>query len=335
MQECGILTTKVLSVEAFKQFSSIFESFRVMSFNDYKFESPPLSAEEAEVLIKEEVLKGYLLYEDEIPKGFLLYLVTEQNAIELNIIHLEGKDFVNKKRKTLLNALVEEIKDKDFWNVVSYPLLGIQQSFVREIVQFDFKMVGQTVVKYSFSSILSDKIRKKFMLQELPEGYEATEWKPEYYDQACEVIFESFSKAKDTLFDPRFLTIEGTRDVVNKIVNEDYGVFLKDITTVLLNNGEVVGVCFANLTNPLIMNIPLVGIKDAYKNKGFGKYLLKQTSDKAVAKAKAGELGVFEINATVETDNFPALRMYRKIGYMEDHSYPHAYLNNQLTQIAK
>lgn len=328
MQNCGELTVKKLSIDLFFEFQEIFEDFRASAIKDYKFESPPLEFKDAEEFIKMEALKGFLLYEDNKPSGFMLYFINEQNAIEVNIIHIYGKDFVNKKRKEILKALVDEVKEQDFWQVISYPLLGIQQSFAREIVQLGFKMTGQTVVKYIFSSVLSDKIRKKFKLPELPENYTITEWKPEYFNQACDVIFESFRKAKDTLFDPRFLSLDGTKDIITQIVSEEFGVFMPDITSCLLYNNKLVGICFANFTNPIIMNIPLVGILDEHKNKGFGKYLVKMTTDKAVEKIKNENLMVMEFNATVETDNFQALRMYRKIGFTEDHSYPHAYLNN-------
>ena len=228
MQDCGKLSIKIIK-ESFLEFKNIFETFRLQSMVDYKFETPPLSFEDAATLIENETLKGYVLYEDEKPAGFLLYFVSDLQAIEVNIIHIEGKNFINKKRKELLARLVEDVKGQDFWNVISYPLLGIQQSFMREIVQVGFKMVGQTIVKFPFDSPLSDKIRKKVNLADLPEDYELTEWKPEYFEQACDVIFESFSKAKDTLFDPRFLTLEGTRDVLTKITTEEYGVFLNKL----------------------------------------------------------------------------------------------------------
>ena len=32
-----------------------------------------------------------------------------------------------------------------------------------------------------------------------------------------------------------------------------------------------------------------------------------------------------EVNASTETDNYPALKMYRRLGFKEDYYYPQAY----------
>ncbi len=97
-------------------------------------------------------------------------------------------------------------------------------------------------------------------------------------------------------------------------------------TSVLLYNGKVEGICFANLTNQITANIPLVGIRKGHRHKGFGEYLLRNSVHRIIQKIISGQLVLKEVNATVETENFPALRMYRKIGFREDHSYAHAYL---------
>ena len=39
-----------------------------------------------------------------------------------------------------------------------------------------------------------------------------------YYDNAVMVVQEGFANSADALFDPRFKTIEGTQDIMTKIV---------------------------------------------------------------------------------------------------------------------
>jgi ribosomal protein S18 acetylase RimI-like enzyme len=48
-----------------------------------------------------------------------------------------------------------------------------------------------------------------------------------------------------------------------------------------------------------------------------------------------GDLGIFEVNATMETDNIAALKMYRRMGFKEDYNYPHVYLTQEALQRVK
>jgi ribosomal protein S18 acetylase RimI-like enzyme len=204
-------------------------------------------------------------------------------------------------------------------------MLGIQNSFVRNITQHGFKLVGQAVVRFKFDDPVSINILKKYELDKLPEGYTITDWNNDYFEQTAQVIHESFKDASDSKFDPRFLTLEGSKDIVNKIVQSIYGTFLPESTKVLLYQNNVAGICFANITAAPIANIPLIGIIQEHKKKGFGKHLLKMAMESTIKGILEGKIIASEINASVETDNYPALRMYRKVGFKEDYTYPHAF----------
>ena len=41
---------------------------------------------------------------------------------------------------------------------------------------------------------------------------------------------------------------------------------------------------------------------------------------------KLGQKELYEVNVTTETNNYKALKMYRKTGFREDYCYPQAYL---------
>ena len=44
--------------------------------------------------------------------------------------------------------------------------------------------------------------------------------------------------------------------------------------------------------------------------------------------AKLGVNACKEINVTTETNNYKALKMYRRVGFKEDYCYPQAYLES-------
>ena len=102
--------------------------------------------------------------------------------------------------------------------------------------------------------------------------------------------------------------------------------FILNPTSVLLKDDQLEGICFVN-SNGFLANIPLIGLKRVHRGKGYGKYLLRNSLLSLMNFIRQG-LAINAINAAVETDNYPALKMYRRIGFREDFTYPHAYYNN-------
>ena len=101
-----------------------------------------------------------------------------------------------------------------------------------------------------------------------------------------------------------------------------YGKFLPNATSVLLYKKKPVGICFANITAGRIANIPLVGMLKEHCSKGLGEALLYNTMK--LLTEKSG-LSLSELNASTETDNYAALKMYRRLGFKEDYYYTQAY----------
>lgn len=329
MQETeSVLKVEELSYESSGKIKDLFENFRSRAIKEYKFEMTPLEYSDFRESVKGGMLKGFIVFENSVPKGFLLYFIETSKAIELNLIHILDNVDINKKRKALVQALLDKYKDSADWNVISYPLLGAQDTFVREIPTLGFRMIGQAIVRFKFTDRTSPLIFKNFTAPEIQEGYSVHEWNDQYFDQASEIIHESFRNAADSNFDPRFLSIEGSKEVVHRITSGIFGSFLPDATSVLMHDGVVEGICFVNMTNAIIANIPLIGIRPTLTNKGYGKLLLKNSVEKVIKMIINAKIMANEINATVETDNYPALRMYRKIGFREDNTYAHAYLKN-------
>jgi len=325
MQDNISIIVEKLGCENIEKIQELYENFRQRSAIDYNFELMPLEFKNFKEIILRNLLEGFILFENSIAKGFLLYALTDYNSIELNLIHTIDNQDISLRKKTLLSSMLDEVKEKTGWNTISYPMLGIQQSFVRDITSLGFKMIGQSVVKFKFNQGFCRQIFKKAVFPELGAGYSISSWKDEYFEQACRIIYDTFKISNDACFDPRFATVEGSKDVVNKIVTSIYGSFLPEAVSVLLYNGKPEGICFANLTSPFIANIPLVGVVSNHKNKGYGKYLLKNSVETLIKYVDTGIISAYEVNATVDTDNFPALKMYRRIGFREDITYPHAY----------
>lgn len=309
----------------FKIFSGVYNDFKRTAATDYNFELAPLAYESFIKSVEDGLLNCLILFEDEIPTGFLVYTTIISESLELNIIHCIGNENINAKRKLLLEKFIELNKHLMREKVVTYPMLGKQASFAPEIVDFGFKTVNTSVMSFNLTDITSINKTKEVFVPKLPMDYTITNWKTMYFKEAADVIHQSFKDSSDALFDSRFTTVKGCKDIVEKITENVYGQFLPVITKVLVYKKHPVGFCFANLTNDKIANVPIVAILKKHRNYGFGKILLKQLVDNLLTSAINSGWALKELNASCDSDNMSAVSMYNSIGFKEQYTYPQAY----------
>ena len=317
--------TQTLTKEYYKIFMGLYDDFVSSAFDKYKFEISPLNYNDFIDAIDKKLLNCIILLENKIPVAFLVYTTVTTEAIELNMIHCLGnEDIVNKKR-----MLTEEFLKQTYHlkRVVCYPMIGPQAEFIADLASYGFKFVGLAVLRFLFDKA-SDclNILYNAPLKELSPEYKIVSWDKKYLENTIVIVHQAFENTADALFDPRFKTIEGTRDIIEKIVNGVYGEFLPESVSVLLHNDGMCGICLTNITEGKIANIPIFAIAHEHRGKGIAKHLLKRSISILAEKIEKGERNFTEINTTTETDNYPALNMYRGIGFKEDYYYPQSYL---------
>ena len=326
MANITIYKVEPYSSEHFRIFSGVYNDFKTNAANDYNFELEPLAYPNFIKSIEDGLLNCLILFEDDIPTGFLVYTTLISESLELNIIHCIGNENLNAKRKLLLEKFIELNKHTMKEKVVTYPMLGKQSSFVQDIQdKFGFKVVNTSVMVYNVTDISAINKTKEVYVPKLPHDYTITNWKTVYFRDAADVINQAFKESSDALFDSRFLSVKGCKDIVEKITDDVYGKFLPSITKVLLYKKKPVGFCFANLTNDKIANVPIVAISKKHRNYGFGKILLKQLVDNLLTISITSGWALKELNASCDSDNESAVNMYTSIGFTEEYTYPQAY----------
>ena len=320
-----IYTVEEYDDKYFKIFSGVYNDFKNRAFSDYMFELSPLEYDDFIRYINEGLLKCIILFEDNIPTAFLAYTTVISESIELNIIHSISTENINHKRKLLLDKFLEINNHEMTKKVVTYPLLGTQADFEEEILNYGFEVVHHSVMKFPMNNIGNIKTLSKLELQELPEQFRISDWDQAFFDKAVEIIHNSFKNASDAYFDTRFKSITGTTDIIEKITTGVYGNFLEHETKMLLCKNKLIGICFANLTNSQIANIPLIAISSKYRSRGFSEILLKSCIENIINSAMNGAWGLIEVNASVDNANKSAVKMYKSIGFTESYTYPQAY----------
>lgn len=311
--------------EYFRIFSGVYEDFRSKAKLKYNFELEPLNYNDFIKSINDELINCLVLLEDNIPTGFLVYTTLISEGIELNLMHCLGEEDINKKRRLLIEKFIELNKPLMSDKVVIYPMLGIQDEFSEEIKSYGFKTIPTKVVEIDFND--SDKTNeiKKLDFTQLPEDYSIEDWSSRMFSRAVDIIHTSFKYSSDALFDTRFNSFKGTRDIIKKITNNTYGMFLASATKVLTYKNIPVGFCFANLTNEHIANIPLIGIDKRHRLKGLSKYLLYAAVSEVLKMKEEHIHPLSSINASVDSLYKEAVKMYETLGFKEKYSYNQAY----------
>ncbi len=317
---------ELLEKDSYRIFKGVYTDFKSKAVEEYKFELAPLEYEEFIEAVEQKYLSCIVLKENEIPTAFLVYTTSISEAIELNIIHCLGTEDEITKIKLLIEQFMALTEAERMSKVVTYPMLGHQSVFTSDVAKFGFKFVGLAVMRFFMGNASSERILENMKLNELPEGYKVVGYSDLYREDLIKVIHESFKDSQDALFDPRFKSFEGTKDIINKVVDNIYGEFLPEVTSVLLYNDLPVGFALSNVTGGTIANVPLVAIDKNHRGKGFSEHLLNRSIKTIVDWTKLNKRYFTEVNVTTETNNYKALKLYRRIGFREDYCYPQAYL---------
>ena len=317
---------ELLESDSYKIFKGVYNDFKEKAVEEYKFELPPLEYDEFIDAIEKDYMKCIVLKENDIPTAFLIYTSAISEAIELNLIHCLGSEDEITKVKLLVEKFLSLTDSERTNKTVSYPMIGHQSVFTADLARFGFKFAGLAVLRFYMGNASSERILENMKLPELPEGYKIVGYSDLYKEELIKVIHESFKDATDALYDPRFKTIDGTKDVINKIVDSIYGEFLPEVTSVLLYDNLPVGFALSNVTGGTIANIPLVAVSKPHRGNGFSECMLNRSIKTIVDWTKLGKRYFSEVNVTTETNNYKALKLYRRTGFREDYCYPHAYL---------
>lgn len=318
--------TKFLTANNYGKFENLYEDFRKKAKSEYNFELDPLDYDGFLESIDKDLIKCIVLYdENDKAVAFLVYTTAISEAVELNIIHCLEKSKFSEYSKELLKKFLEVTQNLRKEKIVCYPMLGEQKSLISVIAKLGFKFVGIEVLRFMMKGTPSRDLFSRARVVKLPEDYEVVAWNDKYFDDAVNIIQNAFNDSSDALFDPRFKTIQGTQDIITKIVRNIYAEFMPNATSVLLYKGEPVGFSFMNLTSGTIVNIPLVGIKAEHQGKGLSTIMLKHSMDTIFKEIDIYNSPISEINTTTETNNLQALRLYKNLGFIEDYSYPQAY----------
>ena len=316
----------VLEEKYFRVFQGAYNDFRLKARIDYKFEIDPLNYEDFISSLNQGLIACIVLLEDSIPTGFLAYTTVPNDTVEIFVIHCLGNEDVNNKRKCLFEKFMEQTKHIRKYSITSYAMLGVQESFKNQLAEYGFNFIDTGVVVFDIKNKQLIKEISQFNFMELPVGYKLTPYRDIYFEELAEVFENSFETSSDSKYDLRFSTLDGCRDITQKITSSIYGRFLPQASKLLLFENKLVGFCLANVTGDGIANLPLIGVLPEHRGKKLSSILVKNTVVDVVKLHQGGILELNELNASVDLNLTSAVRMYESVGFVQSYKYSQAYL---------
>ena len=318
--------TAVLEEKYFRIFQGAYNDFRLRARTDYKFEIDPLTYEDFIDSFKKGLVNCIILLEDLIPTGFLAYTTVPHEVIELFVIHVLGNEEIEAKRRCLFEKFMEQTRGMRKHSIVSYAMLGVQETFKRDVANFGFNFIDTGVVVFDIKNkqLIKDVLQFNFM--DLPIGYKLTPYRDIYFEELSEVIYKSFKDSSDVNFDPRFSSIEGCRDITHKITTSIYGRFLPQASKILLYENKLAGFCLANITGDGIANLPLIGILPEHRGQKLSKSLVKAAVLDIVKLHQGRIIELNELNASLDLNLQSAVKMYESVGFVQSYRYSQAFL---------
>lgn len=306
----------------------IYKDFFNKSEVDYAFESEPVDFYKFFECIESRLLKSIVLLENAKPVAFLIYTMMANYSVEINLIHMFNFDNYENKLVLLISKLLKNLKEERIKKTISYPLIGIQDKYFDVLKNLNFESVENSIYVFPFNEENEEKINNASHFEpQLNDGFHIEVWNNDYFSQVVKLLNVCFSPEKDALYDNRYKTEVGTRDILNKIIDSEYGIFLPNQCSILLEGEKVVGVCLANLTTFQIANIPQVAILPQYRGNKFGTLLVRNTLAK-IAKAHIYRvLNLKELNVTSIANHNCALNMYVENGFELATTYNQLYYN--------
>ena len=171
-------------------------------------------------------MKCIVLKENLIPTAFLVYTNAISESIELNVIHCLGAEDETAKQKALIEKFLQLTEFERQTRVVSYPMIGHQSVFTADIAKYGFKFIGLAVIRFIMGNASSERVLENMKLSEKDDCYKVVSYDDSYKDDAIRIIHEAFRDTQDAIYDTRYKTMEGTTDIINKVVESVYGEFL-------------------------------------------------------------------------------------------------------------
>lgn len=153
---------------------------------------------------------------------------------------------------------------------------------------------------------------------DLPAHIELHPWSPAYYQQAAELIHESYTDHIDALINDQYCSLHGSLRFLHNIVRfPGCGVFDATESWVLRDtrNQSLIGMVLCSRVAPDVTHITQLCVAPAYRGANLGRLLLRHAIE------HLSHSGFQAITLTVTEANRLAVKLYEDTGFFTRHRF--------------
>jgi GNAT superfamily N-acetyltransferase len=317
------------------EFTPLYEAFQREATLLYQWHQPPLDLQDLWQRLPEGDLGVLLLKSDdnEAVVGFWFYAFPDHGALELSVFYL--KDGFLPSEDWVKEAFVKAFqawKHLAHWQDFSFGIYGLQTQWANALegLHVDgYSPVGVAQQHILQRPILGNDTLALINRYKTPRfPYAVHPWKDKYQAGLAVALAGAFKDEPDALWDARFRSEAGARDVLRLIETHQFGQFYPKLTYVVLDERRKplpVGGIFLLQSEEDTVNIPLFFVHPEHQGKGLAKCLMLHFMQGLIHAVQSKQLLANAVNATTNPVQVKALNVYQDLGFTLHEAGFHAY----------
>ncbi len=320
-------------------FAPLYDAFCRDATTLYNWSHAPLDLEDLWQRLPQKDLGVLLLKDDEhTVVGFWFYAFPPHGALELSVFYLKDGFFPSGDWvKDAFQQAFDAWKSLDHWQDFSFGIYGIQTQWAKALDGLivdgcsPIGLVEQHILRRDI--ITSDALPILNLYKTPVFPYAIHPWKDKYQSGLAVALAAAFKDEPDALWDARFRSEAGAKDVLMLIETNQFGQFHPKLTYVVLDERRKpvpVGAIFLLQGEVDTVNIPLLFVHPDHQGKGLAKMLMLNFMQGLIQAVHAKQLGATSVNATTNPVQVKALKVYTSLGFTIHEAGFHAYSSKHL-----
>jgi ribosomal protein S18 acetylase RimI-like enzyme len=269
------------------------------------------------------VLPGYVAVENGRISGYAFCVYEEHKAIIGDVFSLSGT--AAGVEAELLKHVVELLQNSPGIERIESQLLLHPHGQHAEI----FKQAGFRIFRRLFMELDLTKLCLEDNQPPLPEALSLTAWRESDFHPAGYLIAEAYGGHLDSFINDQYRSVSGSLRFLHNIVRfPGCGLFDPQSSRSLIrSDGSLAGVLLCSRVRDDVGHVTQICVAKELRRRGLGLRLIEDCARNLRSRGFCG------LTLTVTEDNASAVELYRKIGFIEKHSFDAMVWDRQWKQL--
>ncbi|MFX0172994.1 MAG: GNAT family N-acetyltransferase [Candidatus Hodarchaeota archaeon] len=247
----------------------------------------------------------------DVPVGIVMTSNEEENSNEVFISAFYSTEKVKDREnleKRLFNSIFNELNSQ--YTIIRVAEIPLSSELKDHILASSFKQFDRWQMSIDRSTI------QALPKLNFPSGYTFAKWNDDFREPLIELITNCNEQSVDNELFPYFKNVNTVRAFIEDLRKNRWGRFEEKLTSILIHNDELIGVCFFTVLDNGNGYIPDIGILKTYQGKGLGKKLLIHSLKHYIELQDSKEIVL-----DVTLKNAVALHLYKSLGFKFNREY--------------